>query len=64
VFRVVIEEIKLAGNGEESAIGDIQIERYRQSFDSLDVARVIALINSRPRQRRQAKKPSAERSTP
>jgi hypothetical protein len=64
MFRITIDEIRPAGNGEESALADIQIERFRQTFDQLDIARIIAAINTKPRQRRAAKKPSAERSAP
>ena len=45
-FRITIEEVLPAGN---EAQQELQLKRYEQTVDALDLRRVIDAINYKPR---------------
>jgi len=58
MFRIVITEIIPAGDKPGEIAVERVVERFAQTVDAVDVSKVIAAINFKPRVRR-ANKPKA-----
>ena len=48
MFEIVVNEVK----GGENVNADVKIERYRQTVDVLDLQKVMAAVNAKPRKPR------------
>lgn len=51
MFNVIVTETRESANGAEP----VAIERFRQCVDELDIPRLIAAINAKPRKQRERK---------